>query len=533
VLHSFFQFNELRLKLTKQPDTHWVKKWSKVMMTQTRLPFQYHIAKNKVKATGLAGLFLYLELAYTSGLCGYIQQHFTRKEQGWSELQMIVCLVLLNIAGGDSVEDIERLEADLGLCAVLRRCDTYGLKPRARAAYEKRWRKGQQRALPSPSALHRYLKSFHRADQEVLRSEGQAFIPAPSPALEQLSAANDLLIHCLQQQHPCERATLDQDATLCPTQKRTALYCYKHYQAYQPITVYWHEQRVVLYSELRDGNVPANYNNLRVLRTALDRLPQSVKTVNWRSDTAGYQRELLRYCAEGKHPRFGIIKFAVTVLISKDFKEAALEVPEADWQPVFHIEPDGQHIRTGQSWAEVCYLPIWIAYIQKDPYRFIAIREPLVGNPQEATLPFATLNWSGQRYKIFGIVTNCGLSGNDLIHWYRKRCGDSEQVHSRQKSDLAGGRFPSGKFGANAAWWQIVLLAFNLNALMQRHVLPKAFRKSRLKTLRFHLIALPGCVIQHARKWVVKVWANTPLSEALHELRARILELALPPPITT
>ena len=43
----------------------------------------------------------------------------------------------------------------------------------------------------------------------------------------------------------------------------------------------------------------------------------------------------------------------------------------------------------------------------------------------------------------------------------RQRCGKGEEVHGVVKDDLAGGRLPSGRFGANAAWWAIVVLAFN------------------------------------------------------------------------
>ena len=40
-------------------------------------------------------------------------------------------------------------------------------------------------------------------------------------------------------------------------------------------------------------------------------------------------------------------------------------------------------------------------------------------------------------------------------------CGKGEEVHGVLKDDLAGGRLPSGLFGANAAWWAIAVLAFN------------------------------------------------------------------------
>jgi hypothetical protein len=41
------------------------------------------------------------------------------------------------------------------------------------------------------------------------------------------------------------------------------------------------------------------------------------------------------------------------------------------------------------------------------------------------------------------------------------------------KEDLAGGKLPSGDFGGNAAWWWIMILAFNLNSIMKRQILGK------------------------------------------------------------
>jgi hypothetical protein len=63
------------------------------------------------------------------------------------------------------------------------------------------------------------------------------------------------------------------------------------------------------------------------------------------------------------------------------------------------------------------------------------------------------------------------------------------------KSDLAGGQMPSGLFGANAAWWAIVVLAFNLNALMTHLVLPEVWAHKRFKALRFGLIGVAGRVL--------------------------------------
>jgi hypothetical protein len=87
--------------------------------------------------------------------------------------------------------------------------------------------------------------------------------------------------------------------------KRAALPCYEEFKAYQPLNCWWAEQQVMLYSEFRDGNVPAGHEQLRVMKDALVALPASVTTVFLRSDSAACQKDLLLYCGEGKDERFG------------------------------------------------------------------------------------------------------------------------------------------------------------------------------------------------------------------------------------
>ena len=46
--------------------------------------------------------------------------------------QTVLSLMLLNLAGGDCVDDLERLEGDDGFCKVLRRIEQKGMKRRER-----------------------------------------------------------------------------------------------------------------------------------------------------------------------------------------------------------------------------------------------------------------------------------------------------------------------------------------------------------------------------------------------------------------
>ena len=130
-----------------------------------------------------------------------------------------------------------------------------------------------------------------------------------------------------------------------------------------------------------------------------------------RSDTAGYQRELLRYCAEGGDERFGVIEFAVGVDVTTEFRRAVSEVAEQDWQTLYRKV--GEHrVDTGQQWADVNFVPNWIGHSKNSPeYRFIA-----------ASLDSSSAShWSSRP-----------TESDELIWW---RAG-------QLKSDLAGGRLP-------------------------------------------------------------------------------------------
>ena len=132
-------------------------------------------------------------------------------------------------------------------------------------------------------------------------------------------------------------------------------------------------------------------------------------------------------------------------------------------------------------------------------------------------------------FKLFGVVTNRKGPGDQVIWWLRERCGKSEEVHSVMKSDLAGGQLPSGLFGANAAWWVLMILALNLNAAMKQLVLGKDWVTKRMKALRFHLIGLPGRVVSHARALIIRLGAGVDVLKLFITARQTIRALARGP----
>lgn len=500
-------------------------------MTQGILPFKYENEKQKSKMTGFGGLPVYLDLAQAAGFQKSIDRHIKIRSntQGWTDNQIVMSLILLNLGGGDCVEDLNRFESDEGLCRILKKFQKHGMSRQQRRAFLRRWRKGQQRTIPSPSAVFRYLSEFHDIEQEELRASGKAFIPAPNEHLRGFQKVNKDLLSFVQKQNPCRTATLDMDATLVETNKSEALYCYKGFKSYQPFNTWWAEQELMVHTEFRDGNVPGGFDQLRVFKEALRCLPEGITEVRLRSDTAGYQHNLLKYCAMGGNKRFDKIEFAIGCDVTPEFKKAVLEVSDSDWIPLIR-----KGKKTNKEWAEVCFVPNAIGHSKKGPeYRYIATREVMAeqliipGTFEDREYPFPTMALDSKKYKVFGIVTNMDWDGQELIPWLYKRCGKSEEAHSIMKEDLAGGKMPSEDFGVNAAWWWIMVLALNLNGGMKSLVLGKTWVTKRMKAIRFHLINLPARVMGRSRELSVRLPKNHPCLDWLVAIRARIAGFAL------
>jgi hypothetical protein len=474
-------------------------------MPQGILPYKYEEEKKPAGMTSLAGLPIYLDLACALGLPKSIDHHLhLRPTQGWTDRQMVLSLMFLALAGGDCVDDLKVLEADDGFRRILEH-----IEPKTPSS---RWRINKSRTIPSASAVFRYLSAFHTDEPPV---RGSASIPHIS-ALGGFAEVNREMITSVQKNNLSFTATLDMDATLIETAKKEALFCYEGYKAYQPLNVYWAEQELLVNTEFRDGNVPAGYDLLRVLKDTLDDLPEGVGKVRLRADGAGYVHDLLAYCERGDE-RFGRIEFAISAPVTDAFKKEVQRVPSGEWKT----------LDSRREWAEVGYVPTELASKKDLLYRYLAIREAVRQPVLPGTeLPFQAFMSEGTQYKLHGLVSNMDWKGERLINFAYERCGKSEEAHSILKEDLFGGKPPSGNFGENSAWWWITILAFNLNVAMKKFGLGLSFAAKRMKAIRFAVINVAGRIVEHARQMVIKITKDHPSLAVFLEARQRIMHLA-------
>ena len=112
---------------------------------------------------------------------------------------------------------------------------------------------------------------------------------------------------------------------------------------------------------------------------------------------------------------------------------------------------------------------------------------------------------------------------------HRQKAGTIEHVHDVTKNELGAGVLPSGKLGANAAWYRLSLLTHNVLVAMKRLVLPPELRNARPKRLRFRVFTLPAKLISHARHTIARVAARMLALFDAFAVRRRLLRLATVP----
>jgi hypothetical protein len=451
-----------------------------------RLPFEIADTIDPTLVTGRAGVPLVIELFRQLGVAAAIDAAVAvkQRQRGLPPSALVESLIALWVSGGDRCQDLTMLREDHALATLL------------------------GHPLPAATTVRDFLEAFHVEYGPLWAAGPDATIPLESAPLAGLDTANRTLVAGLQRGARARTATLDVDATLVESHKDAATVAYDGTRGYQPVVVLWAEQDVILHDQFRDGHVPAGCGNLRVLQQAVANLPQGVEHVALRADSALYETAVLHWCEEEAQR----IAYAISADMSEPLKAEIGRLPETAWQ-VEREDPDA--IR---AWAEVAYVPSDGDHRKDRPCvrRYLAVRI----QKRQGSL-FA----DGSSVHYFAVVTNRTEDGLTILQWHRQKAGTVEHTHHVLKNELAAAALPSGKFGANAAWFRLNVLTYNLLTALKRLTLPGDLRTARPKRLRFLLFNTVGKVIAHARRTLLRL--SAALQHALmRRVRRRIARLA-------
>jgi len=460
-------------------------------IAQGLLPFQLVEDTSQVLITSFGGLPLVMETFRALGLAQSVQKHLPlQKRPGkYEEADYVESFISVFAAGGDCFDDFQLLRQD----SVLQKL---GLK------------------VPSPESARFFVNAFHEEEKLLGRIPHEAFMPEETEGLQGLEKVNRDLIRKAALGEAPWRATIDMDALIIESDKREAFYTYQGGRGYQPVIAYWAEQDLVVADQFRDGNVPAGTRLKEVLQKALRALPSTVRWVRFRSDSAAYVHELLDWCRE-EIPGRPRIEFAISADMTEELRAVIQKLPEKAWKPLRKVNEKGWVVGR-KEWAEVEFVPTKSSRRKgMKPDRYLAIRI----RPAQGDL-FA----DGNRYHYFAVVSNMwSWDGERLLRWQRERCGTVEKVIDVLKNDLACGSVPCKRFFADASWFRLNVLAYNVLSVMKRQSLPCSWWATRLKALRFHLLHVAGRLIVHGRRIYLKIAKGHPCFPLYQEARKKLL----------
>jgi hypothetical protein len=460
------------------------------------LPFTIEVVDDDATLTAHAGLPLVLETMRALDLSDGLNRTLgiRRRNSGATDAQKVEALVLLMAAGGECVDDIEVLRADKGLTRLIG-------------------------GLPSADVLLRLLYEFH--DERLIelaqrqRPPGQvAYIPEQSAPLVKLAGCNVAFVHAVAEQTRVTRATLDHDATIQESHKKSSLPHYKGGRGYQPSVILWAEHDLVLADEYRDGNVPAAMSNLPLIQRGFAALPPTFTERFFRADSACYEEKILKWLAAPARedgPQ-GMIGFSISADMSEGLRQVCAAVPEPSWQ--LYEERATETVMC----ADVEFTPgDWPR--GAPPLRYVALRI----RKRQGQL-FA----SGYETKYLAVVSNRrDLAPVALVRWHWEKAGTIEAVHDVTKNEIGAAVPPCGRFGANAAWYRLSLLTYNVLSAMKWLALPPSMETARPKRMRFSLFSIAGRIVSHAGKLVLRIGREAEALAGLISARMRIAEVGL------
>ena len=237
--------------------------------------------------------------------------------------------------------------------------------------------------------------------------------------------------------------------------------------SYHPLLCFEGETRDFWHGELRPGDAHTASGVLDLLKACFAKIPAGVRSIIVRADKGFYDHSLIQWL-EARRAGFVIVA-RLTGPIKRRLAHLRYTTPSP-----------------GVEVAQFRYQPArW-----PRAYRFAVIRRPQAEEPTEQLTLFKL-----GRYHYQVLVTNLSLQPLNLWRFYNDRAG-IELVIRQLKGDYALGHIPGHHFFAHQAYFQLLLLAYNLVNWFKRLCLPPEFQNATLQTLRQQVLLMPAQLVR-------------------------------------
>jgi Transposase DDE domain group 1 len=438
------------------------------MIQQTVFPFKIETTKERLTAHG--GLALMAEFNHGIGLRELTDQYLPGpgSNRGFDPSVIVDSLVLMLQGGGRSLEDLRELKNEEGLMRLMGRDE-----------------------IPEPDTLGDWLRRMGDPKTGQLGLEG-------------LNRVRDKLNERILKKDGVKGYTLDADATEIMGEKADALFTYHGNKGYMPMVGFLYETPVCVYDEFREGNVAPAFGQKEFYLQCKQRMPWGKKIGYYRADSASYQAELFNQLEEDG------VKYGITADQDKAVKLTIALIRSGDWkEPVKGC---------GYELAETVHG----MNETKKAFRLVVKREirrqgELFKKEGQYFYHAIATNWLGEE-----------KNTEEVLAWHNQR-GQAENFNKELKIGLGMERMPSGQSYANAVFFRIGVVAYNLFIGFKRLWCPESWMKQTIATFRWKIVQVAGRIVKHAGEVVLKLMIDLEKLELFRGIRRKSFELSVCP----
>ena len=283
-------------------------------------------------------------------------------------------------------------------------------------------------------------------------------------------------------------------------------------KSYQPILSFIAETREYAAGALRTGDRPNGQEIADHLENVAKGLPTMVKRVYARADSGFYCWQAVE-AYEKMGWQFIVVARKTSRLVDQLQAAKWKRSPrtDADGQCEFLYQPDG--------WGKA--------------YRFLALRYEKPAESKDAEQPeqYQLFDTPEYTYRVF--VTDMDEPLDTLVWFYNQRAG-AENLIKEANNDAGLAAHPSNRWIMNANWFQIAMLAYNLNCWLQlfnreENVTVETIKHTTLATARLRFLFLAARIWRHAGRVGVSYSDHYQEKGAFQTLMGRLRKVARGP----
>jgi hypothetical protein len=324
-------------------------------------------------------------------------------------------------------------------------------------------------AFPVQSTISRFLKALK-----------------VSVAREIASFNFDLLLRFRERFKEYKRITLDLDSHVTPVygnQQRAGLGYNpkkKGRKSYHPLLCFLGETRDYIAGLFRSGKHHSSYNAVKFLKGVIKKLPSQIESIRLRADGGFFSRDMIKFLVNKE------IEFYIVVPIQPWVQKKIKQM--SNWMDI------GGGVETGEC---------EYVFEKEASLRMVIVRQKVKGQNRPKK-QLKLLNTADVQYDYQVIVTNAKKNAEEVWRFYNKRaCCENfikEGIYGFGLDSVV-----SHSYAGNYAWFELLMLAYNLMNIFKEEVLNQKKVKNTIQTIRDRIFSIPGRLISRSRQQVLKL----------------------------